>query len=262
MRKFITRFILVVILLVILAFVGVGLFLDGIIKRAVETFGPKLTNVEVTLHSVSLSLFSGSGKIQGLQVGNPQGYKTPWAIRVGNASLTLQPGSLLSDKVVIKSINVQAPEITFETDLKNNNLSKILANVQAATGGAQAGATTNEPAPSQPAKPAKKLQVDEFVLRGGKVHVSVSTLGGRTASVALPDIRLTDLGRGPEGITAAELTQRVLEEIQRGAAQAAGSAVADLSKGALYITKDVGGTASTNALEKATRSIGDFFKKK
>src|SRR5215468_317578 len=139
------KIILVLVLLIILGAVGVHFFLDSAIKKGVETFGPQITKVSVKLDSVSLSLLSGSGKIKGLIVGNPEGFKSPSAIQVGNASLALQPGSVLGDKVIIKSIAVHAPEITFETDLKQNNLSKIVANLQATTGGdASSPSATNQ----------------------------------------------------------------------------------------------------------------------
>ena len=254
MKKLIIRLLIALVVVVILAVVAAGLFLDGAIKKGVETFGPKLTKVDIKLESVKLSLFSGAGTIKGLVVGNPEGYKTPTAISVGTATLALKPGSLLSDKIVIKSINVQGPEITYETDLKHNNLNKILANVQAATGGGgQEPAKPTEPAqpkePGQPkaAKPAKKLEVDEFIISGGKIHVSVTSLGGQAATIPLPEIHLPTLGTGPEGITAAELTKKVLEAIENGAAQAASGAVADISKGAVYLTRDAGGLG-TNAV--------------
>ena len=262
MKKILVRVLIALVVLVILGVVAVGLFLDKAIKSGVETFGPRLTKVDIKLDSVSLSLLSGSGTIKGLVVDNPAGYKTPSAITVGSASLSLEPRSLLSDKIVIKSINVQAPEITFETDFKGNNLSKILANVQAATGGG-----TREPAkpqePGQPteAKAGRKLQVDEFVISGGRVHVSVTALGGQAATIPLPEIRLQPLGQGPEGITPAELTKRVLEAIENGATRAASGTVADIGKGALYLTKDTAGTGS-NAVESVTKGLGNLFKKK
>src|SRR5438094_5687786 len=135
MKKIVDRILIALIVLVLLAILAAHFFLDGAIKRGVETLGPKLTKTEVTLSSASLSLFSGSGKIKGLLVGNPEGFKTPSAINVGSASVALQPASLLSDKVIVKSVRVEGPEITFETDLKNVNLKKILANVEEATGG-------------------------------------------------------------------------------------------------------------------------------
>jgi hypothetical protein len=263
MKKLIIRILIAVALIVILAAVAVGMFLDKAIKTGVETFGPKLTKVDVKLASVSLSLLSGSGSIKGLVVGNPEGYKTPSAINVGLASLSLKPGSLLSDKVVIKSINVQAPEITFETDLRHNNLSKILANVEEATGGgAKEPAKPQEPSQPKEAKPAKKLQVDDFLISGGKIHVSVTALGGKTATVPLPTIHLENLGAGPEGITPAELTERIIKAIENGAAKASEGAIVDLGKGALYIGKDAANTASNNAVQSVTETIGGLFKKK
>ncbi len=264
MKKIIIRTLIVLIVVAILAAVAVGLFLDKAIKTGVETFGPKLTKVNIKLASVSVSLLSGSGSIKGLVVGNPEGYKTPSAINVGVASLALKPGSLLSDKVVIMSINVQAPEITFETDLRHNNLSKILANVQEATGGGGTNPPSKPQEPSQPkeAKPSKKLQVDDFLISGGKIRVSVTALGGKTATVPLPEIHLQNLGAGPEGITPAELAEQVIKAIENGAAKASEGAIVDLGKGALYIGKEAANTVSNNAVQSVTETIGGLFKKK
>ena len=255
MKKLIIRLLIALVVVIILAVLAVGLFLDGAIKRGVETFGPKLTKVDIKLQSVHLSVLSGSGAIKGLVVGNPEGFKTPTAINVGAASLALKPSSLLSDKIVIKSIKVEAPEITYETSLKTSNLSKILANVQEAMGGAQTEpAKPQEPSPAKPAKPAKKLQVDEFIITGGKIHLSVTILGGGAATVPLPEIRLQDLGTGPEGITPSELTKKVLVAIEKATAQAAAGAVTDIGKGAVNL--------GSNTVEKVTKGIGGLFKKK
>jgi hypothetical protein len=261
MKKLIIRFLIALLVVAVLALLAAGLFLDGAIKKGMETFGPKLTKVDIKLQSVSLSLFSGAGTVKGLVVGNPEGYKAPQAISVGTATLALKPGSLLADKIIIKSINVQGPEITYETDLKHNNLSKILSNVQEATGGGgQEPAKPKEPAQPKGAKPAKTLEVDDFVISGGKIHVSVTTLGGQAATIPLPDIHLQDLGTGPDGITPAELMKRVLEAVEKGATQAASGAVADIGKGAVYLTKDAGGLG-TNAVDKVTKGLGGLFKK-
>jgi len=243
------------VILLVLAVVALHLFLDSAVKKAVEIAGPELMKVQVKLDSVNLSLLSGSGKVQGLVVGNPEGFKTPHAISVGAASLALQPASLLADKIVVESINVQAPEITFETDLRHNNLSKLIDNM--------GGTPEAKKEPGQPteAKPGKKLEVDDFLIQNGKLHVSVTTLGSKSATVPLPEIHLRDLGKGPDGITPAELTKRVLTELEASASKAAAKAIEDLSKGALYLGGE-GGKTATNALDKATHSVSDLFKKK
>ena len=100
MKKIIVRLLILLVILLVPAVVALHLFLDSAVKKAVEIAGPELMKVQVKLDSVNLSLLSGSGKVQGLVVGNPEGFKTPQAISVGAASLALQPASLLADKIV------------------------------------------------------------------------------------------------------------------------------------------------------------------
>jgi uncharacterized protein involved in outer membrane biogenesis len=254
MKKLIIRVSIALIILIILGVVAVGIFLDSAVKRGIETVGPMLTKVEVKLDSVSLSLLSGAGKIKGLVVGNPTGFKTPSCIQVGSGSLSLQPGSVFSDKIIIKSINLQGPEITFETDLKGNNLSKLLSNVEAATGGGE------QQDPKAAKKAQRKLQVDDFLITGAKVHVSLTALGTKSATVPLPEIHLSGLGQGPDGITVAELTKRVLQEVEKAAVQASSTAVADLTKDATGLTKGLG-TTTSGAADTVTKGIGGLFKK-
>jgi len=254
MKKIIVKILIGLAVLAIIAALAVHFLLDGAIKTAVETIGPKLTKVEVKLASANLSIFSGSGGIKGLVVGNPDGFKTPSAISVGTASLAVQPGSIFSDKIIIRSIIVEAPEITLEGNLKGSNLEKLQENLQAAVGGDKSAGAPKEQ------KPGKKLQVDEFVITGGKVHVSFVGLAGKTATVPLPEIRLKDLGKGPEGITGTELTSQVLSEVLNGSLKASEGAVADLGKQAAGLGKDLGKSAE-DAAGKVTQGIGNLFKK-
>jgi hypothetical protein len=81
MKKLLVRIAIGLVVLIVLVALGIHFFLDSAVKKGVETLGPKMTKVDVKLDSVSISLLSGSGKIKGLVVGNPEGYKTPHAIR-------------------------------------------------------------------------------------------------------------------------------------------------------------------------------------
>ena len=125
MKKIILGIGISLIIVILIGLVWFGLSLDGIVKRGVETVGPKLTKVDIKLEQVRLSLFSGAGQISGLVVGNPEGFQTPHAIRVGSSTLVVQPASLLSGKIVIKTIKVEAPEITLETGLNGTNLKRF-----------------------------------------------------------------------------------------------------------------------------------------
>ena len=58
------------------------MFLNGIVKKGVETAGPMITKVDVKLDGANISIFSGSADLKGLFVGNPPGYTTDSAIKV------------------------------------------------------------------------------------------------------------------------------------------------------------------------------------
>ena len=253
------KIIAVVVVLLILAVAASIFFLGSIVKKGVETVGPQVTKTELKLDSATLSLLSGSGKLKGLFIGNPEGFKTESAIRVGLVSVGVKPGSVLSDKVHVTHVHVEAPEITFEGGLKGNNLSKLLDNVEASTGGSSKAAA---PAPADKSS-SKKLQVDDFLISGGKIKLSVDAgpLGGKSATVPLPEIHLTGLGEGEAGITAAELTKKVLKEILQKAIPAAEKAVVDLGKGATAAVKDLSKDA-TGTVDKAAKGVTDIFKKK
>jgi uncharacterized protein involved in outer membrane biogenesis len=254
MKKILIGIVALVVVVVIAIVVGVALFLDSGIKKGVETYGPQITKVDVKLDSVSVSLLSGSGKIKGLLVGNPSGYSTPHAIRVDAASLALEPKSVFSDKVHIKSIRVESPNIYYEGGLGGDNLRAILNNVTEATGGSQPAATN--------AGAAKKLQVDDLVITGAKVNVSIKGTAGFAAPITLPDIHLTNLGQGPDGITAAELTKKILSEITTSVAQHAGNVITDIGKGAIDSATKAATKTATDTVEKATKGVTDLFKKK
>jgi hypothetical protein len=262
MKKIIVRLLVALVFVVILAVIGVGMFLGNVIKAGVETIGPRVTKVDVKLDSVGLSLLSGGGTIRGLVVGNPAGFKSASSINVGEATLALVPKSLFSDKVIIKTIKIQGPEITYETNLKDNNLSRLMANVQESPGGGQKEpAKPQEPVRTTEGKPAKKLEVDEVVITGGKIHVAVTALAGGAATVPLPDIHLPALGTGPDGITAEELAVMVLGAIEQSSVKAAAGAVADIAKGAVYMAKDLTKPGS-NTVQSVTKGLGDLLKKK
>jgi uncharacterized protein involved in outer membrane biogenesis len=188
------------------------MFLCSIIKQAVETGGPRFTQTTLKLGRASLSLLSGSGALQGIVLGNPAGYQTAFAIKVAQTELGVQPGSLLSDKIHITHLHVLGPEINFEGGLTENNLSQILDNVKSATG------ASKEPAQSSGA--TKKLLVDEFTVTGGKIYVTTALTGGQPLTVDLPDIRFTNLGQGADGLTAADLAERLLSELYQRALNA------------------------------------------
>ena len=208
---------------------------------------------------MKLSILTGSARVEGLVVGNPEGYKTPQAISVGTAAVGVNPFSILSDKIVVRSIEVREPEITFEGNpFSGNNLSKIRDNVNAAAVASQ------KPSTSQTAQaasnPGKKLEVDDFLITGAKVHVSLTGMGGKEMNLPLPDIHLVDLGKGPNGIAPADLTRRVLDALTGATVKAVANAATDIGTGVGKLGQGAGTTAG-EGVNKITKGIGSLFKK-
>src|SRR5271168_1163205 len=145
MKKFLIRFVGIVIVLVLVGLVVLFFSLNSIVKKGVETYGPTMTKVDVRLGAADISPFSGAGKLSKLFVGNPEGFKTPFAIQMDSVKVRIQISSLLKDTIVVDEINIQAPEIQFDGGLSGNNLSKILDNLNSSS-----GSSGNAPAKTTP----------------------------------------------------------------------------------------------------------------
>ena len=242
------------------ALVALFLSLNSIVKNGVTAFGPEVIKAPIQLDGVSISAFSGSGELRGLVVGNPEGFKTPHAVKLGTASLQVKPASLLSDKIVVQSIKADGAEITFEGSLGSSNLGKIQENVEAYVA-ALLGAADKSGKTEKKSAPGKKLQVDELIISNAKINLSMTLLGGKSATIPLPDIKLTGLGAGAEGITPAEVIKVVTKEVMTKTTGAVTGFLSGAGKALLDGAKGLGGAAA-DAAKGVTKGIGDLFKKK
>jgi len=151
----------------------------------------------VALDGAGISLYSGQGALRGLRVANPAGYRAPYAVRVGQVQVALKPLSVLSDRVVVRSVVVQGPEIHYEKRGGKTNLDVIRANVESTVKRTDAG---------------KKLQIDSLIIRDAKVYF-YEKRDKPPRVLTLKEIHLQDLGKGPEGLTGAELTQKITDKV-------------------------------------------------
>jgi hypothetical protein len=263
MKKILMTIGIILVVLILAMTVGVTIFIGPIIKTGIETIGPKITQVSVKLDAVDVSLLSGRAAIKGLVVGNPEGFTTPEAIKLHRAEITLDPLSVTKPKVVIRAIHVESPEITFDGGPKSNNLNKIMENVNAVAQKAAPapGQKTTTPAPgtnTQP--PAPKIQVDDFLITGAKVHVHLTGLMNKEMTVTIPDIHLTNLGQGTDGITPAELVRVVLNQINLSTIKVVTQTLANSGKMIEGLGKDIT-KESMGTIKNVTKSLGGLLGK-
>lgn len=249
--KILLRIVGIVFVLLIVVLVVVMFQLGAIIKQGVETFGPQFTGTTVTLEKAVVRPISGKAMMKGLVVGNPEGYKTPSSIRLGNFSAHLDMRSLKSDTIVIKETLIDGPEITCEIkSLKQNNIKAIIENVQAKSTPDE-GAKPKEKVDKKdsPDEPSKKVVIKDLVISGGKLHFSSTLMGGKAVPVPLPNIHLEGIGEESGGVSMAEAVTLVLREILKsafnsaeGSAELAAAGVKMLGDGAI---KAVGAVAES-----------------
>lgn len=177
--------------------------LDSLVKDAVERYGSEMAGVPVRVGSVEIKPGSGIGVIRGLNIGNPSGFKTPHALKVGEIRLEIDPNSLVSDVVIIRRIEVVSPDVIYEKGESATNFDAIQKHVAEHSG------------PSRSGEGGKKLIVDLFAVRGAKAQASAAFMEGKTVSVSLPDITLHDIGRAKGGITPGELGQEIAKALKQ-----------------------------------------------
>ncbi|MFI5311689.1 MAG: hypothetical protein ACHQQ3_10675, partial [Gemmatimonadales bacterium] len=155
-----------------------------------------------------------------------------------------EPRSIFGDHIVIRDIDVDAPEFNYETKLVSSNVADLAANMARSAGGSTA------PAKAKNGKPIK-IEVRHFRLRNGVARLGV---GAAAVRLPLPSIELTDIGSAEGGITpdrvASVVMRRVTEDIVSATTHAAGAVVGTT------------GAAAAEGARKAGDAVKGLFGKK
>lgn len=237
------KFLVVLGVLTGLAFVGVIVLifcLGGIVKKGINTVGPRLTGTKVELASAAISPIGGAGTLSGLFVGNPPGWKSDKAFYLGKVHIDVVPLSLLGDHVVIEEITIDQPEFVYETKIVSSNIKDLLNNIEENTGAGQPPVAQTEEG-----KPMK-FEVKKFVFTNGTVTLGV---GAAAITLPLPPLTLTDLGTKEGGITAGQLAVKVMTHVLSDIVQATAAAAGKMTKAAGAVTTDAIGGAAKKAGE-------------
>ncbi len=260
----------IVILVLIVVLV---LFLGQIIKTGIETVGPKVAGVPMSVEKVRVNPLTGMVHVKALIIGNPEGFNTESLMELGEFKLDISLGSLFTDTIVIKQILIDAPEITYEKALRSSNFSTLLDHL-----------APKEPKekvakePKEKKAPGKKVVIEDFQLNNAKVHVTITALGGKKLTLTLSSIQMQDIGKDSGGADIKEVISEVFGSISDAVVKAvassgdfAGDALKDASGMAGDAAKDVGGAvkdvggAATDAAKDSTdalkKGIGGLFGK-
>lgn len=258
LKKLVLSFVILIFAGLLITYFFGSKILGKSIKAGVETFGPKVTQTPVLLDDVKISVFSGNGKLNGLYVGNPEGFKSENIFALGQIEVDINTRSLLSDEVVINKIYIKEPHISYEKTFRTSNLKELLKNIEESTGGSDTAETEESPAAEDVAQeesvPGKNVLIKEFIIENPNVFLGIIGVG---ATVSLPSIELTNISSSEEKIAATLLSQVIeqLFESIKTATTDAGSATTDSAKDVIDSVKD----QSQEPIKQINDSIKNLF---
>ncbi len=248
----------IIVIVVVVVYVGLS-NLGPIIKKAVNTYGPKITKTELHVADVGISLLSAEAKIKSFFLGNPQGFKSPSAMQVGSVFVNVDEKSLTGDTIIIERVEVKKPEINYEKRGKTDDFNAILSNVKKSAATDQKSADTGKDEGG-----GKKIIINDFVVTQGRVNLmmSVMGLGDKEIGVALPDIHLKDIGKKKGGASAAEVSKEIFAALYAKITSPAVTDALNKQLKSLGTSLDSVGKKSLKQVEKTTgKAIEDASKK-
>ncbi|WP_025898069.1 AsmA family protein [Sneathiella glossodoripedis] len=199
--------ILVAIAIILLLFIGgiayIYSSIGSVISQSVAQAGTSITQTQVSVASSEYSTTSGLAKLSEVKVANPAGFSVGTALNVAQVDLWIDPESLNSGVIIVKSVILQSPEVTYEIKDSTDNLRTLKKQIEDSLNRTQ----------SKPGE--KKFQFDQVHIKNGTVYVNSPDFNGARRTATLGTISLTNLGKGQGGMTSAEFAHVLILEILR-----------------------------------------------
>ena len=210
--KVVVRLLVLIGVVGIVAVVLVGLSLNALVKSGIETMGPQVLGVPVTLEDVDIALLSGKNMRAGLTqlvINNPEGYKTAFAVSLPDIRVHVDRNSLLTDTVIVEEMLIVAPAMTFEWSLRGSNLGTIQENLKRNTRSGGNGREKGE----KHEEPEKTIHIKKVIVKDAIINVSFTGGQSEVVQLPLPDLELRDIGNPSGGTTFSQASAVIFDEI-------------------------------------------------
>lgn len=210
--KVVVRLLVLIGVVGIVAVVLVGLSLNALVKSGIETMGPQVLGVPVTLEDVDIALLSGKNmraRLTQLVIKNPEGYKSASAVSLPDIRVHVDRNSLLTDTVIVEEMLIVAPAMTFEWSLRGSNLGTIQENVKRNTRSGGNGREKGE----KHEEPEKTIHIKKVIVKDAIINVSFTGGQSEVVQLPLPDLELRDIGNPSGGTTFSQASAVIFDEI-------------------------------------------------
>ncbi len=175
----------IILLLFIIVVIGISVtmsYLGSIGRIAVEKVGTAALSVPVTLENLDISAFRGKVSLEGLNIANPEGFKTERLFKLSSCSTDVAMKTLLDDTIVVNDVTISGLEVTFEQKGMTSNLQALL---DLLAENSKSTTEEQEPEPEEQTGSGKNLRIDRFHIEEAKVHLKLLPLPGQKSDITI-----------------------------------------------------------------------------
>lgn len=260
------------IILVVLIVISVTLVwknLDSIVRRGVVEALTYILEVDVTLDRAHVSVQEGTVELEGLVIGNPEGFDTEQFFTADKIRVEADIASFRSEMPRIRLVSIQSPHVTVENGKGGSNLSQL---IEMASRFEKEGGEGEAAGEKGSGSVTRKIRIDKILMEDVKAGIEAPLLKGKEIAFTVPRIELNDLGGEGNELTIAGAVSLVFNEIMQSVLKSGGNLIPkDLSQ-ALSAPLEgfgdvIGGAGkSVEGVSEGLKSVGDgvmgMFKKK
>lgn len=219
------------------------LWLGSAIKSAINTFGPSVLCVPISVESASVDIIGGKVRVKNLQIDNPEGFnedaQAKYLFKMDGLTLDISVADIIKGQVHILDLVIDGPHVWYiRQDVRGDNIGALIKLLEEKYPQGEQPATTEEPA--QANAPQKPVLIDHLLVKEGTVGVKINAIGkkGIGGEVPLMEIELKDLGK--EG---ALMPMQIVKILLKSISSSILSAIKGIGGFAVDVVEDVGSAA-------------------
>jgi hypothetical protein len=241
-------------LLLLLVVTGIGaLHCDRMLTEALQKgqrwIGREILQAPLTIQGYHIKVDSMTLVLEGVSVGNPEGFQMAEAIRVDEIQIKLNPMTLLREVWTIRELQVRGVQVTWEGSLRGSNIARLQRNIEWYL--RQGGGSTSG---------MKKVIIDSLLIAESRLLISTTLLQGRSMKVRLPPVKREGVGEHEGGVPMDRVVAMVTAPFFRSlvhttAAVGVGTAVGGPVGGAVAIPLTQGARRAGGAVRRGVQSL-------
>ena len=244
------------IVIVFIVAIGAGAFVylksnaGGLVRDGVVQYVPPVIGADVQLASVDLDPAAGVASLNGMVIGNPEGFESDHLFKMDQLLVKMDTSidNLTADVINISEVRLEGADMIYEIGAGGNNVGKIQENIDA---------YMQKLGLDMESESEKKFIVDHVYINGTNVKVASDLLGGRGLGFPLPDLHLTDIGKKENGAIASDVIKQIFGAISGSVSKVAQSEMLGNVVGGV---EDAAGNVVKELENKVVDEVGDKLK--